>query len=68
MLISTITFTNCILYVSGIEKFDIYWHGGGPPIAMLFHLRRVSMIEKVVYYVIWKMLYYIIPLSLSEIE
>ena len=25
-----------------LQKFDIHWHGSGPSIAMIFHLRRVS--------------------------
>ena len=25
-----------------LQKFDIHWHGGGPSMAMVFHLRRVS--------------------------
>ena len=25
-----------------LQKFDIHWHGGGPSIAMMYHLRRVS--------------------------
>ena len=29
----------CIRYY---KKFDIHWHDGGPSIAMMYHLRRVS--------------------------
>ena len=25
-----------------LQKFDIHWHDGGPSIAMMYHLRRVS--------------------------
>ena len=25
-----------------LQKFDIHWYGGCPPMAMVFHLRRVS--------------------------
>ena len=25
-----------------LQKFDMHWHDGGPSIAMMFHLRRVS--------------------------
>ena len=25
-----------------LQKFDMYWHDGGPSIAMMYHLRRVS--------------------------
>ena len=25
-----------------LQKFDIHWHGGGPSITMMYHLRRVS--------------------------
>ena len=25
-----------------LQKFDIHWHGGGPSIAMIYHIRRVS--------------------------
>ena len=42
MFISTISFTNCILYYQILQKFDVHWHGGGPSIAMVYHLRRVS--------------------------
>ena len=54
-----------------LQKFDIYWHGGGPSIAMWYFILEgspiCSMIEKVAYYVKWKM-YYIIPYFLSEIK
>ena len=48
-----------------LQKFDIHWYGGGSLLAMEGS-PICSMIEKVVYYVIWKMLYYIVPYSLSK--
>ena len=55
-----------------LKTFDIHWHGGGPSIAIWCIILEGSpicfMIEKVVYCVIWKILYYIVPYCFSEIN
>ena len=73
MFISNITCTNCILYVSEIAKvwytLTWCWPFDRDGISSFFEGSPIcSMIEKVVYFVIWKMLYYIVPYSLNEIK
>ena len=52
MFIDTITLQNIYHMYQKLHKFDIHWHGVCPLIATTFH-PIYSMIEKVVYYVLY---------------
>ena len=69
---SSVFFQSQVLYWPGIIPTSIYIHrrGGGPPITILFHPRRVSHLSNdsnVDNYVTWNILYCIVPCSLNKI-
>ena len=70
---SSVYFQSQVLYWPGINptSIDIHRHGGGPPITILFHSRRVSYLSSysnVIKYVILNMLYCIVLCSLNKIN